>query len=45
MNLAFTVLALGVLIRFLFAKFYLGTEAPWAFEISEEFLDVTPLTT
>lgn len=45
LKLAFTVLALGVLIRFLFAKFHLSAEAPWAFEISEQFLDVTPLIT
>ena len=44
-KLAFTVLALGVFIRFLFAEFHLGTEAPWTFEIGEHFLDVTPLIT
>ncbi len=45
LELAFTVLALGVLIRFLFAEFHLGTETPRAFEISEQFLDVAPLIT
>jgi hypothetical protein len=45
LKLALTVLALGVLIRFLFAKFYLSAKAPWAFEISEKFLNMTPLST
>ncbi len=45
LKLAFTVLALGVFIRFVFAEFHLGTETPRTFEIGEQFLDVTPLIT
>ena len=45
LKLAFTVLALGVFIRVLFAEFHLSTEAPRTFEIGEQFLDMTPLVT
>jgi hypothetical protein len=41
-DLAFTAPGCGLLIRCLFAKSRLNTEAPWAFEISHKFLDSTP---